>query len=198
MSLTYRGQILECLRGLRVLQIASASAAAAPATPKVSLASTCSSRVAIEHVSRRVAYSTWSSSLQPKNAKSTSNVPRSAPVPLAERCDAGPWWVGGDESRARSGAERRCARPSARASQREILANRRQMRRGPRPAFSLIAASVERWMGAARSAAEGADAEPFSALFRGPKNAKSTSTAPRSAPVALADRRDDVWGRTGG
>ena len=28
------------------------------------LASTCSSRVAIEHVSRRVAYSTWSSSLQ--------------------------------------------------------------------------------------------------------------------------------------
>ncbi|KAL1707823.1 hypothetical protein EV121DRAFT_268251 [Schizophyllum commune] len=32
----------------------------------------------------------------------------------------------------------------------------------------------------------------------GRKNAKSASTAPRSAPVALADRRDDVWGRTGG
>ncbi|KAL1657957.1 hypothetical protein GGF50DRAFT_121313 [Schizophyllum commune] len=34
--------------------------------------------------------------------------------------------------------------------------------------------------------------------LKGRKNAKSTSTAPRSAPVALADRRDDVWGRTGG
>ncbi|KAL1749763.1 hypothetical protein FB107DRAFT_280349 [Schizophyllum commune] len=47
----------------------AASAAAAPATPKVSLASTCSSRVAIEHVSRRVAYSTWSSSLQDKKSE---------------------------------------------------------------------------------------------------------------------------------
>ncbi|KAL1717735.1 hypothetical protein EV715DRAFT_292038 [Schizophyllum commune] len=72
---------------------------------------------------------------------------------------AGPWWVGDDESRARSGAERRCARLSARASHREILANRRQMRRGPRPAFSLMAATVERAKGAARSAAEGADTE---------------------------------------
>ncbi|KAI3998355.1 hypothetical protein K525DRAFT_174587, partial [Schizophyllum commune Loenen D] len=34
--------------------------------------------------------------------------------------------------------------------------------------------------------------------LKGRKNAKSTSTAPRSAPVALADRCDDVWGRTGG
>ncbi|KAL1698183.1 hypothetical protein EV121DRAFT_297470 [Schizophyllum commune] len=111
---------------------------------------------------------------------------------------AGPWWVGGDESLARSGAERRCAGLSARASHREILANRRQMRRGPRLAFSLIAATVERGMGAARSAAEGADTEPFSALFRGPKNAKSVANAPRSAPVPLADHRDDVWGRTEG
>ena len=61
---------------------AASAAAAAPATPKVwvslarlaivyclltfpcKLASTCSSHVAIEHVSRRVAYSTWSSSQQ--------------------------------------------------------------------------------------------------------------------------------------
>ena len=56
-------------------------------------------------------FSTYSDRFQrPRKAKSTSNVPRSAPVPFAERCDAGPWWVGGDESRARSGAERRCAR----------------------------------------------------------------------------------------
>ncbi|KAL1724941.1 hypothetical protein EV714DRAFT_278010 [Schizophyllum commune] len=82
---------------------------------------------------------------------------------------AGPWRVGGDESRARSGAERRCARLFACASEREILANRRQMRRGPRPTLSLIAATVERGMGAARSAAEGADTEPFSAPLQRPK-----------------------------
>ncbi|KAL1711551.1 hypothetical protein EV715DRAFT_297963 [Schizophyllum commune] len=82
---------------------------------------------------------------------------------------AGPWRVGGDESRARSGAERRCARLFACASEREILANRRQMRRGPRPTLSLIAATVERGMGAARSAADGADTEPFSAPLQRPK-----------------------------
>ena len=55
--------------------------------------------------------STFSDRFQtPKKAKSTSNVSRSAQVPLAGRCDAGPWRVRGDESRARSGAERRCAR----------------------------------------------------------------------------------------
>ncbi|KAL1671208.1 hypothetical protein EV122DRAFT_285199 [Schizophyllum commune] len=101
----------------------------------------------------------------------------------------GPWWVGGDESLARSGAERRCAGLSARASHREILANRRQMRRDPRLAFSLIAATVERGMGAARSAAEGADTEPFSALFRGPKNAKSVANAPRVFGARGAERR---------
>ncbi|KAI5821805.1 hypothetical protein K523DRAFT_358933 [Schizophyllum commune Tattone D] len=41
---------------------------------------------------------------------------------------AGPWWAGGDEPRARSGAERRCARIFAGASYREMLANRRQLR----------------------------------------------------------------------
>ncbi|KAI5885306.1 uncharacterized protein SCHCODRAFT_02593747 [Schizophyllum commune H4-8] len=34
--------------------------------------------------------------------------------------------------------------------------------------------------------------------LQGPKNAKSTSIAPRSAPVALADRRDDTQRQTGG
>ncbi|KAL1684516.1 hypothetical protein GGG16DRAFT_119723 [Schizophyllum commune] len=100
---------------------------------------------------------------------------------------AGPWRVGGDESRARSGAERRCARLFSRAFHRKILANRRQMRRGPRPAFSLIAATVERAMGAARSAAEGADTARaiFCALSKakkyeiGGKCAKVRAGAPR-------------------
>ncbi|KAL1749529.1 hypothetical protein FB107DRAFT_252770 [Schizophyllum commune] len=35
----------------------------------------------------------------PKNAKSTPIVPRSAPVPLSDRCDTGVWWAGGEERR---------------------------------------------------------------------------------------------------
>ncbi|KAL1698035.1 hypothetical protein EV121DRAFT_274705 [Schizophyllum commune] len=34
-----------------------------------------------------------------RNAKSTSIVPRSAPVPLGDRCDTSPWWAGGEELR---------------------------------------------------------------------------------------------------
>ncbi|KAL1711295.1 hypothetical protein EV715DRAFT_298316 [Schizophyllum commune] len=37
--------------------------------------------------------------------------------------------------------------------------------------------------------AESADTEPFSALFRGPKNAKSVANAPRSAPGLCEARR---------
>ncbi|KAL1657594.1 hypothetical protein GGF50DRAFT_121704 [Schizophyllum commune] len=89
------------------------------------------------------------------------------------------------------------------------------MRRDPRTAFSLIAATVERGMGAARSAAEGADTELKAATVevdadgrstvfarRGAerrrhstaqltsKFRKSTSIAPRSARESLADGRD--------
>ncbi|KAL1711586.1 hypothetical protein EV715DRAFT_268466 [Schizophyllum commune] len=86
----------------------------------------------------------------PKKAKSTSNVPRSAPVPLAERCDAGPWRVGGDESRARSGAERRCASHFLRSFEGQKMRSRCQMRQGPRQYPSLNAATAEvggRWEG---------------------------------------------------
>ncbi|KAL1724863.1 hypothetical protein EV714DRAFT_240403 [Schizophyllum commune] len=61
-------------------------------------------------------------------SESTSNVPRSALVPLAERCDAGPWRVGGDESRARSGAERRCASHFLRSFEGQKIRNWWQMR----------------------------------------------------------------------
>ncbi|KAL1657877.1 hypothetical protein GGF50DRAFT_121397 [Schizophyllum commune] len=50
-----------------------------------------------------------------KNAKSTSTVLRSAPLPLGDRCDSSSSSTGGDESHASSGAERRCVRLSARA-----------------------------------------------------------------------------------
>ncbi|KAL1701444.1 hypothetical protein EV121DRAFT_294281 [Schizophyllum commune] len=43
-----------------------------------------------------------------KNGKSTSTVLRSAPVPLGDRFDSSSSSTGGDESHARSGAERRC------------------------------------------------------------------------------------------
>ncbi|KAL1698130.1 hypothetical protein EV121DRAFT_274636 [Schizophyllum commune] len=85
---------------------------------------------------------------------------------LADRCDAGPWWVGGDETRERSGAERR--------------------RASPRPASSLIAATVERAMGAARSAAEGADTAR--AIFCALSKAKKYEIGAKCAKLCLKPR----------
>ncbi|KAL1698032.1 hypothetical protein EV121DRAFT_274707 [Schizophyllum commune] len=97
----------------------------------------------------------------PRNAKSTPIVPRSAPVPLGDRCDTSPWWAEGEERR---GAPlryrgRRCTPPRV-------------------PTYR---------------------ASHFLRLFKGQKNAKSVSNAPRSAPVPLAERCDDGgWGQSRG
>ncbi|KAL1684488.1 hypothetical protein GGG16DRAFT_106933 [Schizophyllum commune] len=147
-----------------------------------------------------------------ENANLTSIVPRSAPVPFGDRCDIGPRWGRGEEWRSAP------LQLSACASEREILANRHQMRRGPRPAFSLTAATVERAMGAARSAAEGAEtvraifcalskakkyeiggkcAKGFLEPFQDRKICKSASNGPRSAPKVPVDVRE-CQGRGGG
>ncbi|KAL1724685.1 hypothetical protein EV714DRAFT_278346 [Schizophyllum commune] len=62
-----------------------------------------------------------------RNAKSTPIVPRSAPVPLGDRCDTSPWWAGGEERR---GApllytfrrERRCTPPRVPTSRKPFSA----------------------------------------------------------------------------
>ncbi|KAL1750043.1 hypothetical protein FB107DRAFT_280020 [Schizophyllum commune] len=62
-----------------------------------------------------------------------------------------------------------------------------------------VSASASTWSYRAPNTPSGSAVFPRILIaLRGRKNAKSTSTARRSAPVALADRCDDVWGRTGG
>ncbi|KAL1724670.1 hypothetical protein EV714DRAFT_278372 [Schizophyllum commune] len=134
-----------------------------------------------------------------KNGKSTSTVLRSAPVPLGDRFDSSSSSTGGDESHARSGAERRCVRLFAGSSEGEFTANRRQLCQGPRPASSLRAAPAKQGMEAARSAAVGADIAHFLNSLEGHKNAKLASDAPRSAPVPLAEGCDGwAGGQKGG
>ncbi|KAL1671138.1 hypothetical protein EV122DRAFT_285285 [Schizophyllum commune] len=92
-----------------------------------------------------------------KDGKSTSTVLRSALVPLGDRFDSSSSSTGGDESHARTGAERRCVRLFSGASESEFIANRRRLREGPRPASSLRAAHAKRGTEAALRAAVDAD-----------------------------------------
>ncbi|KAL1687150.1 hypothetical protein GGG16DRAFT_105240 [Schizophyllum commune] len=94
-----------------------------------------------------------------RNAKSTPIVPRSAPVPLGDRCDTSPWWTGGEERRGaplrypqplsegwgRREAPQRAPTPSLflRSFEGQKMRNRWQMRQGPRRCPSLNAATVE-------------------------------------------------------
>ncbi|KAL1684396.1 hypothetical protein GGG16DRAFT_106987, partial [Schizophyllum commune] len=153
---------------------AAAAAAAAPPTPKVSVSLDVISRRLCQPPRRVLDMVVVPAGLQ--NAKSTSIVPRSAPVPLGDCCDTGFWWAGGDERRgaplryprhellitygrwricATSSAERCLASESwdfVTPSKTKKSANRRQMDRVPRLKFSLMLATVGGGEGAARSA----------------------------------------------
>ncbi|KAL1697813.1 hypothetical protein EV121DRAFT_274837, partial [Schizophyllum commune] len=143
-----------------------------------------------------------------KNGKSTSTVLRSAPVPLGDRFDSSSSSTGGDESHARSGAERRCVRLFAGSSEGEFTANRRQLCQGhknaklasdaPRSAPVPLAEGCDGWaggqkggMGSSCGAARSAAAFLCLKQLHGQKFSKSTPNAPRLAPSILVHRLDE-------
>ncbi|KAL1749540.1 hypothetical protein FB107DRAFT_252761 [Schizophyllum commune] len=105
----------------KACRCAASAAAATPPTPTASVSLDVVSRRLCQPPRRVLDMVAVPAGLQ--NAKSTSIVPRSAPVPLGDRCDTGIWWAGGEERR---GAPLRYTFLGHGAG--GILANRRQLR----------------------------------------------------------------------
>ncbi|KAL1670874.1 hypothetical protein EV122DRAFT_285672 [Schizophyllum commune] len=119
-----------------------------------------------------------------KYAKSTSITPRPAPVPLADRRD--------------SSFEDADTKHFLGAPNGGKIANRREMRQGPRRCLSLTASTrapdqvrgVEDLRDQQRGALPGFRQQGFLDSFQDRKICKSTSNGPRSAPQVHVDVRD--------